>query len=175
MWQQKAEGVCVCVCVCGGVCVLGGGGGGVIIHGLQLLYFYCPCRSKFQTVIWLLAFTCDHNIITSLFLPLYTHTGFHTHTDTHTHTHTHRPYEFGLLCRPSGLWMIPEVDITSHDRHQRITQLRMCLDSPTLTSLKATISTADLEFLRPKVKCVCGEILPQNHTWSLEDVSLESE
>lgn len=41
--------------------------------------------------------------------------------------------------------MIPEVDISSHDRHQRIARLRMCLDLPTLTSLKAVISTVDLE------------------------------
>lgn len=66
-------------------------------------------------------------------------------------THTYHPHEFGVLCRPSGLWMIPEVDISSHDRNHRITQFTMCSHSPTLTSLKPTISTLNLQFLPLKV------------------------
>lgn len=124
-------------------------------------YFYRSCRNKFKPAIWLLAFTGDHNIIKSLFLPL-----SYTCTHTHMRAHTYHPHECGVLCGPSGLWMIPEVDISSHDRHQRITQLRMCLDSPTLTSLEATISTLDLEFLRIKVNYVCSVILIQKDTWS---------
>ena len=84
---------------------------------------------------------------------------------THIHTCTYHPHEFGVLCGPSGLWMIPEVDISSHDRHRRITQLRLCLDSPTLTSLKAKITTLDQEFFFKNEAKIClqSDIASETH------------
>lgn len=79
-------------------------------------------------------FVGDHNIIKSLFLPrsyMCTHTHTRAHTLRLTHKDTYHSYEFGVLCGPSGLWMIPEVDISSHDTHQKINQLGICLDFPT--------------------------------------------
>ena len=143
MWRVKvcAECVCAeCVCVCvQSVCV------GVIIHGLLLLPLL---KEQVQTCVAAVngvrRWSQYHQICICALV----------HAHIRTHTHTHRPHEFGVLCGPSGLWMIPEVDISSHDRHRRITQLTVCLDSPTLTSLKATVSTLDLEFFNNE-----GEIM----------------
>lgn len=129
--------MCVCVCV-------------VIIHGLQLSLLQL-FRNKLKPEILLLVSTDDQNIIRFLFLFF-----SNASTRTHAHTHTYHLHEFGVFRGPSGLWMIPEVDISSHDRHQRITQLRMCSDSPTLTLLKATESTLDWTGVFLKLK-ICSQ------------------
>lgn len=134
--RMKAS-LCVCVCV-------------VIIHGLRLSLLQL-FRNKLKPEILLLVSTDDQNIIRFLFLFF-----SNASTRTHAHTHTYHLHEFGVFCGPSGLWMIPEVDISSHDRHQRITQLRMCSDSPTLTLLKATESTLDWTGVFLKLK-ICSQ------------------
>lgn len=77
-----------------------------------------------------------------------THAQVHSAARTRKHMHTH---ELGVLHRPSGLSIFPEVDISSHDRPSENISFQN-LSKYASTPLKATMNRTALDACLPILK-----------------------